>query len=168
MCGKFGEQIMTDLPKDRVREALPFTYCGVDLSGPFLVKERQSELKRYGAFFTCLVSRAVHIEVVATMETDLFKIALQRMITKRSNIRSKRSDNGTNFVGTRNELKRAFQEMNHTKIKHFLHQNGADWLAWTRNTSTASHMGGGMGATNKISKLHFVITTQNKWNKQKW
>ena len=41
------------------------------------------------------------------------------MIAIRGNIRSMRSDNGTNFVGIENELKRAFQEMNHTKIKHF-------------------------------------------------
>ena len=88
--------------------------------------------------FTCLVSRAVHIEVVGAMETDSFIMALQRMISRRGNIRSMRSDNGANFLGTEIELKRAFQEMNHTKIK----QNGADWLVWTRNTPTASHMGG--------------------------
>ena len=51
---------MADLPKDGVNEAPPFIYCGVDLFGPFLVKERRSELQRYGALFTCLVSRAVH------------------------------------------------------------------------------------------------------------
>ena len=107
--GKFSGQIMADLPKDRVNEAPSFTYCGVDLFGPFLVKERRSELKRYGALFTCLVSRAVHIEVVATMETDSFKMALRRMIARRDNIRSMRSYNGTNFVGTENELKRANQ-----------------------------------------------------------
>ena len=38
--------------------------------------------------------------------------------------------------------RRAFQEMNHTKIKHFLLENGADWLVWTRNRPTASHIGG--------------------------
>ena len=32
--------------------------------------------------------------------------------------------------------------MNQTKIKHFLQENGADWLVWTRNTPTASHVGG--------------------------
>ena len=47
-----------------------FSYCGVELFGPFYVKERQSKLKRYGALFTCLVSRAIHIEVVAIMEID--------------------------------------------------------------------------------------------------
>ena len=76
------------------------------------------------------------------METDSFIMALQRMIPRRGNIKGMRCDNGTNFVGTENELKRPFQEMNHTKIKHFLQENGADWLVWTRNTPTASHMGG--------------------------
>ena len=88
---------MVDLPKDRVNEARSFTYCGADLFKPFLVKERRSELKRYGALFTCLVSRAVHIEVVATMETDSFIMALRRMIARRGNIRSMRNNNGTNF-----------------------------------------------------------------------
>ena len=141
MRGNFGEQVMADLPKDRVNEALPFTYSGIDLFVPFLVKER-SEIKRYGALFTCLVSRAVHIEFVSTMETDSFIMALQRIIARRGNIRTMRSDNGTNFVGTENELKRVFQEMNHTKIKHFFQENGADWLFWTRPTPTASHVGG--------------------------
>ena len=39
MRGKFGERIMTDLPKDRVNEAPPFTYCGVELFGPFVMKK---------------------------------------------------------------------------------------------------------------------------------
>ena len=72
MQGTFVEQIMADLPKDRINEAPPFTYCSVDLFGTFFVKEKRSELKKYGALFTCLVIRAVHIEVKATMETDSF------------------------------------------------------------------------------------------------
>ena len=64
------------------------------------------------------------------------------MIARRGNIRMIRSDNGSNFIGTDNELKRAFTEMNHTKIKHFLQGKGADWLVWIKNTPAASHMGG--------------------------
>ena len=108
MRGKFGEQIVAGLPKGLVNEAPHCTYCGVDLCGPFLGEKRQIELKRYGALFTCLVSRAVHIKVVAAMETDSFIMALPRMIARRDNIRNMRSDNGTNFVGTENELKRVF------------------------------------------------------------
>ena len=53
-----GVQIVTDVPKDRFQEAVPFTYYAVDMLGPFKVKVNQSEVERYGAMFTCLVSRA--------------------------------------------------------------------------------------------------------------
>ena len=142
MHGRFDEQIMADLPKDRVSESPPFTYCGVDIFGLFLVKERWRGLKRYGALFTCLASRAVHVEVVPTMDTDSFMIALRRMIARRGNIQMIRSNNGSNFFGTENELKRAFQEMDHVKIKHFLQDKGTDWLVWIKNTPAALHMGG--------------------------
>ena len=52
-----GKQKMADLPKQKLIEASPFTYCG-----PCLIKESQKVLKRYGVLFTCLVSRAIHIE----------------------------------------------------------------------------------------------------------
>ena len=65
------------------------------------MKETQSELKRYGALFTCLASRAVHIEVVATMNTDSFIMALRRMIARRGNIQMIRSDNGSNLLEQR-------------------------------------------------------------------
>ena len=100
MRGRLGHQITADLLKDRINEAPPFTYCGVDLFGPFLVKERQSEMKGYGALFTYLASRAVHIEVVASMEMDSFIMALWRVI--RGNIRTIKSDNGSNFIGAEN------------------------------------------------------------------
>ena len=32
---------MADLPEDHLNQAEPFTYCDVDLFGPFLVKERR-------------------------------------------------------------------------------------------------------------------------------
>ena len=32
---KVGKQIMADLPQDRLKEEPPFTYCGVDMFGPF-------------------------------------------------------------------------------------------------------------------------------------
>ena len=46
---------------DRTTETPPFTYCGIDLFGPFYIKEKRTELKRCGAMFVCLASRTVHI-----------------------------------------------------------------------------------------------------------
>ena len=38
-------QKMSDLPIDRVEPSPLFSYCAVDLFGPFLIKERRSEVK---------------------------------------------------------------------------------------------------------------------------
>ena len=37
--GKVGMQFMADLPSDRLQEEPPFSYCGVDMFGPFYIKE---------------------------------------------------------------------------------------------------------------------------------
>ena len=88
--------------------------------GPFIIRERRSNLKRYFALFTFFASRAVHIEVTCTMETDSFIRALRRIMARRSKVRSVRSDNGTNFVGTDNELRKALEEMNQEQIRDYL------------------------------------------------
>ena len=140
--GKAAEQKMSDLPVDRVTSAPPFTYCAVDLFGPFIIKEGRKEVKRYGCLFTCLACRAIHIETTNSIDTSAFINALRRLIARRGNIRELRSDNGTNFVGAESELKRAWQEMNHSAVAEFLSKNSADLILWKRNPPTASHMGG--------------------------
>ena len=65
--GNFQQQKMTSFPSDRLCEEPLFTYCGVDLFGPFVTKEGCKELTRYEALFTCLSSRAIHIETVASI-----------------------------------------------------------------------------------------------------
>ena len=67
--------------------------------GPFTIKRHRTELKRYNIIFTWLASRAVHLEVANTIDTDSFIQALRRFIARRGNMRMLRPDNGTNFVG---------------------------------------------------------------------
>ena len=140
--GKTSEQIMANLPADRVNDAPVFTNCGVDMFGPFYVKDGRKEVKRYGAMFTCLCSRAVHIETTTSLETDTFIQALRRLIARRGNVRQIRCDNGTNFVGASNELQAALQEMDHQRISDYLQLVGTDWIVWKRNPPLASHFGG--------------------------
>ena len=104
---------MTELPRRRVTDSPPFTYCGVNMFGPLIVTGARKVLKRHGAMLTCVASKAVYTEITNTMETDSFILALRRFIARRDNVRSITSGNGTNFVGADNELKKAFGEMNH-------------------------------------------------------
>ena len=137
--GKFGVQKMADLPKVRCLQVPPFTHWVVDMFGPYTIRERRSDLKRYCALFT---SRAVHIEVTNALDTDSFIHALRRFIARWGPVRSIRSDNGTNFDGAANELRKALDEMNHEQVKHYLQINGSDWITWGNNPHAASHMGG--------------------------
>ena len=59
---KLDIQKMAYLPSSRLMEVPPFTYGGVDMFGPFIIKQRRSEIKRYGAKLTCMNSRAVHLK----------------------------------------------------------------------------------------------------------
>ena len=74
-----GEQKKADLPVDRVTpDKPPFSFVGVDCFVPFLVKHDRSLVKRYGLMLICFVIRAVHLEVVQSMDTDSFINALRR------------------------------------------------------------------------------------------
>ena len=113
---------------DRLQKEPPFTYCGVDLFGLFVICSKRKELKRYGVMFTCLCSRAIHIEVAHSLDTDSFLLTLRRFMGRRGNIRQMRSDNGSNFVEAVKELGKSFQEMNHSRINEYLQMHGADWI----------------------------------------
>ncbi|XP_066910989.1 uncharacterized protein [Clytia hemisphaerica] len=140
--GKSQSPKMADLSEDRLQDAPPFTYVGLDLFGPFLIKERRSELKRYGIIYTCLNSRACHLESVNSMDTDSFIMCLRRFIARRGPVRLVRCDNGSNFVGARNELVKAINELDDQAIKIYLMEQNADFVSWKFNPPYASNFGG--------------------------
>lgn len=126
---------MADLPEDRMEMTPPFTYCGIDCFGPFYVKEARKELKRYGLIFTCMCSRAIHIEMLDDLTTDAFINALRAFMAIRGNVRQLRCDQGTNFVGARREFLNAMKDLDQEQMKEY----GCEFLM---NTPSSSHMGG--------------------------
>ena len=64
---------MSDLPADRVKYDRPlFSYVGVDCFGPFVVKRGRAHVKSHGIVCTCLTVRAIHIEVLHSMDIHSF------------------------------------------------------------------------------------------------
>ena len=74
---------MADLPLERCTEAAPFTYCSEDMFGLLIIKERRSELKRYGALFTSFSSCTMHIQVTNSLDADSFMLALRIFMARR-------------------------------------------------------------------------------------
>ena len=106
----------------------PFTYVGLDCFDPFTVRRGRTTAKRYSVLFTCLAIRAVHIEVLHSMDAESFINALRCFIARRGRPEEIRSDNGGNFMKGERELHEALQEWNQTKIHEFLIQNDVKWI----------------------------------------
>ncbi|KAG1679375.1 hypothetical protein GQR58_012950 [Nymphon striatum] len=125
---KHSEQKMSDLPVDRVTDGPAFTCVGVDYFGPFFVKNGRKQVKRYGVIFTCLSSRAVHIETATSLDTDSFMNALHRFTARRGPVKVLRSDNGTNFVGAERELSQYISNFNDQRFQDKLINKGITWM----------------------------------------
>ncbi|XP_068209253.1 uncharacterized protein [Palaemon carinicauda] len=132
--------VMAELLSDRLcPDEPPFTNTGLDCFGPFLVKQGRSTVKRWGAIFTCLTSRAVHLEVIHTMEQDSFVNAIRRFVARRGPIKRMWSDNGTNIMATERELREALQRFNEGEIRDKLSIRS---IEWNFHPPHASHFGG--------------------------
>lgn len=98
-----------------------------------------------------MASRAIHIEVAETLETDSFISGLRKFGCLRGPICQLRSDQGTNFVGAKRELKEALDELDHTRIRNELQCHNCHWFFFNMNDPSASHMGGSLETKDLFS-----------------
>ena len=111
---KQGIRIMAPLPKIRVKFPLrAFSKSAVDFAGPFITMQGRGKAreKRYLCLFTCLLTRAVHLELAFGLDTDRFLNAFYRMANRRGMPQEIISDNGTNFVGAKRELYKLIEQL---------------------------------------------------------
>ncbi|KAI7802687.1 hypothetical protein IRJ41_017135, partial [Triplophysa rosa] len=114
---------MADLPPERLRLLCP----------PFY-----STGKRWGLILKCFITRAVHIELLNSMDVDAFLLALRRFIARRGRPHEIRSDCGTNFRRAERELREAFLNM-----ESGLQTRLADYqIKFKFNPPSAPHFGG--------------------------
>ena len=134
------KQKMASLPADRVDVRVPFEATGVDVFGPFRVKMGgRAAHKRWVMLFTCLGCRAVHFEMLKDLSTPTAINALVRFHSRRPGLRILYSDNGTNFRGADNEVKRAVETWNGSALVETLQVKGVEWKFGPPNTP---HWGG--------------------------
>lgn len=129
---------MATLPRSRLAARIrPFSHVGVDYFGPLTVKIGRRFEKRWGAIFTCLTTRAIHLELATALSTDAFFLIFRCFVSRRGQPLSLYSDNGTNFRGAAAEL----QSLLAVHIQKLVQERYTS-IKWHFNPPSAPHMGG--------------------------
>ncbi|XP_077396826.1 uncharacterized protein LOC144033019 [Festucalex cinctus] len=130
---------MADLPTARLQLYKPaFHSTGMDCFGPMLVKVSRRHEKRWGLIFKCLTTRAVHLDLLRSIDSDAFLMALRRFIARRGTPAELWSDHGTNFKGGERELQEAFASMGPALQSQLAQQK----IQFNYNPPAAPHFGG--------------------------
>jgi hypothetical protein len=126
------------LPKFRVTEEPPFTYTGVDFAGPLYIRSfgLTQDNKAWICLFTCLVTRAVHLDITTDMSTETFLRCLKRFAARRGLPHKFLSDNGKTFKAAAKFLKTVFRD---EAVVNYLSRQG---IEWTFNIEKAPWWGG--------------------------
>ena len=94
------QPVMTNLPVERLGyKQPPFNQPGVDYFGPLYVPVRRNTEIKVGIFFTCPTTRALHLEIVPSLDTSFCFMDIERFIARRGTPNTIWSDNGRNLVG---------------------------------------------------------------------
>lgn len=158
---------MADLPSFRVTEAKAFVHTGVDYAGPLRItlarRRGQHSQKAYICLFVCLVTKAVHIELVSDLTSNAFLAAFNRFISRRGPVSCLYSDNGTNFVGAKALLDDLYKFLMESEFHPILKRELASRrIEWKMIPPRSPHFGGMWESNIKSLKTHLyrVIGTQ--------
>jgi hypothetical protein len=111
---KTESQLMCELPTERLLPFTPAFYAtSCDYFGPYSVKVRRNKTaKHYGVLFTCLNTRAVHLELAVDCSAMEFTQVLRRFFALRGQPEKMLSDIGTQLVGAQSELREMIEGWN--------------------------------------------------------
>ncbi|GBN54606.1 hypothetical protein AVEN_53101-1 [Araneus ventricosus] len=159
-----ANQIMGNLPAERITPTFPFNVCGVDFIGPLLVKpvaqRRITARKMYVAIFVCFVTKAVHFELVTDLTSEAFIGCLKRFFARRGKSAFVYSDNTTNFVGAQSELKR-LSDMLKKPDENVSAYLASEEIKWKFSPPRSPNFGGLYEAGVKSFNYHFRTVMKN-------
>ncbi|KRZ66287.1 hypothetical protein T10_2980, partial [Trichinella papuae] len=121
------EQKMADLPKMRTTETFPFERTGLDFLGPLHIIRTDEYTKVYICLFTCMVTRAIHLELLSDLSAERFIQALNRFGSRRGYPKIIQSDNFSTFKMADRQLKNLFSKSSLDKIQRTITSHRIEW-----------------------------------------
>ena len=158
-AARVDHQLMGQLPPSRITANFVFFHTGIDFAGPYLIKYSHTRkpviVKAYLDVFVCFCTKAVHLEVVGDLTTEAFVAAVKRFTSRRGLPKHLHTDNATNFLGAKNELKEIYKLLAQKEMQNAV-QNYllAHEVQWHNIPERAPHFGGLWEAAVKSAKHH--------------
>ena len=126
--GPYKMPSMPPLPSQRVTQSHPFTHTGLDYFGPLYIRDNSGSRKVWVCLFTCLVVRAVHLELIRDMTSEQFLLCMRRFIARHGTPHSFISDNASQFKLAKNVITKAWIEVEKdTEVQDYVSQKGIEW-----------------------------------------
>ena len=120
---------MAPLPPLRVTEAPPFSRTGLDYLGPLFIKSAEGTKKIWVCLFTCLVIRAVHLEIIQDMTAQEFLLCFRRFIAHRGLPSVVISDNAKKFKSASESLDSVWKNVTQCEdVQSYSSNVGTKWI----------------------------------------
>ena len=126
------------LPSERINISRPFENVGIDYFGPYRVR-LSGETKVYGLIFSCMTTRAIHLEITSGLTADKTMLAIRRFISRRGCPVNILSDNARQFQLVKSVIERTWSSITFDeKLMEFVSDKG---IKWVHTTERAPWMG---------------------------
>ena len=136
------DQQMAQLPRPRTERTAPFENSGMDVFGPYHITDGKTTRRTVATkkiwvlLITCFYSRAVHLELLGSLDTPTMLLAFRRFTAIRGACHRVWTDRGTNFTGAANQID---DKIDRDALRDGLFSKGC---TWEFTPTAAAHMGG--------------------------
>ena len=138
--GPYKMPSMPPLPTKRVTQSSPFSHSGVDYFGPLFIKAKNENRKVWVCLYTCLVTRAIHLELMSDMSTEQFLLGFRRFLSQHGKPKEIISDNASQFKFASDIIEKVWRQI--LSEKDVLSYAANESIKWKFIVELAPWMGG--------------------------
>ena len=153
---KMAGQLMAPLPEFRLASSPVFNVTSMDLFGPLTIRDtvkKRTQMKIWGAIFTCASTRAVYLDITESYSTDSILQTIRKFATIRGYPTEMISDQGSQLRAASKDITK---DWNWTVISEWAANSK---MKWTIVPAEAQHQNGlseSMIKSTKRTILHMI------------